>query len=165
MPNWEKLHHAYGTAENIPALLEEVAAFPDESLYEEEPWFSLWSSLYHQGDIYPASFAAVPEIVRCLAAAPQKATVSFFALPASIEVARVKKGIVVPEQLESEYFHALTTLGQLSAICAGAGMDDEVSRVALAAFAISIKQHAYAELILELSAEEVPEVLEWFFDR
>ncbi|WP_237057520.1 hypothetical protein [Microbulbifer sediminum] len=165
MPNWERLNHAYGTAENVPALLEAIAVFPDESSYEEEPWFSLWSCLYHQGDIYPASFAAVPEIVKRLTADPEKATISFFALPASIEVARAKQGLVVPEELEVEYFHSLAELGRIATAAIGAEKSQEISRAVLAAFAISVKQHGYAEIILEVAGEEVPEVLEWFFDR
>ncbi|MFI2810422.1 hypothetical protein [Microbulbifer sp. JSM ZJ756] len=165
MPNWEKLNHAYGTAENIPALLEAISVFPDESSYDEEPWFSLWSCLYHQGDIYSASFAAVPEIVKRLAGDPQKASISFFALPASIEVARFKQGLAVPEELVAEYFHSLAELGRIAAAIIGAEKSNAISRAALAAFAISVKEHGYAEVILEVSGEEVPEALEWFFDR
>lgn len=70
MENWDELNHAFGSAGDIPALLADLAFFPAESSYEAEPWFSLWSSLCHQGDIYSASFAAVPEIVKHLANNP-----------------------------------------------------------------------------------------------
>jgi hypothetical protein len=65
-PRWSELKHAYGFASDVPGLLSQLVAFPAEATYQDEPWFTLWSSLYHQGDIYPASFAAVPHIVAAL---------------------------------------------------------------------------------------------------
>ena len=76
MIDWQQLFHAYGTAADIPALLDAIEAFPAETDWRAEPWFSLWSALYHQGDIYPASIAAVPRIVSTLACEPTKATLS-----------------------------------------------------------------------------------------
>jgi hypothetical protein len=66
-PRWSELDHAYGKAAGIPALLRHLESFPPSSP-DDEPWFSLWSALAHQGDVYPASFAAVPHVVRALAA-------------------------------------------------------------------------------------------------
>jgi len=165
MPDWKSLKHAYGTAEDMPELLAALRSFPDESSYENEPWFSLWSSLYHQGDIYSASLAAVPEIVKCLAASPEKATASFFALPASIEVARKQKEINEPAALMPGYFQAIRRLGDLAyrRVCAEA--NDGIARAALAAFAVSASLHSYAELILEIPSDEIPEVMEWFWER
>jgi hypothetical protein len=66
------LQHAYGVATDIPARLELIRDFPAEFDWEAEPWFSLWSALYHQGDIFSASLAAVPAIVSILAQAPER---------------------------------------------------------------------------------------------
>ena len=49
---WAELSHAYGRASDIPALLRQLYALPHAS-GQEEPWFSLWSALAHQGDVYP----------------------------------------------------------------------------------------------------------------
>lgn len=165
MPDWHSLEHAYGTAENMPSLLAELASFPEESSYENDPWFSLWSALYHQGDIYSASFAAVPEIVKHLAGCPERATASFFSLPAAIEVAREKEGIEVPAELKEEYFSAVSRLGSLASKIACIETGDDIARSAIAAFAVSASQHSYAELILEISSAEIPEVMEWFWER
>jgi hypothetical protein len=78
-PQWSELKHAYGSAKNIPALLQQLEGFPT-SEGTNEPWFTLWSSLCHQGDIYSASFAAVPHIVRVLASAPDRADSAFFSI-------------------------------------------------------------------------------------
>lgn len=162
MENWEKLEHAYGSAANIPGLLSQLSSFPEEGSYEDEPWFSLWSALYHQGDIYSASLAAVPEIVRVLSGAPGKATFSFFALPASIEIARVRAGTPFPAELEPIYHAALKELAVLAAHLPGSGADPIVSQAAIAAFAVAVGQYEYAELVLEISPEEVPEILEQY---
>jgi hypothetical protein len=163
--DWKKLNHAFGSAENIPALLAKISLFPDETSYEQEPWFSLWSSLYHQGDIYNASFAAVPEIVKHLTNDPQQATFSFFALPASIEIARAKSNLAIPSELSSAYFEAIRALASLATKLAYSESKPLISRATTAAFAVSVGQHAYAELVLEIPPEEISEVLEWYYSR
>jgi hypothetical protein len=163
--NWKELNHAYGSAENIPLLLSQLSSFPDETPSEQEPWVSLWSSLYHQGDIYSASFASVPEIVKHLLKSPQSATFSFFALPASIEVARVKANVTVPSELSSAYFEAIRNLAAVAANWAGAKSDVLISQAAVAAFAVSVGQHGYAELALEIPPEEIPGVFAWYWER
>ena len=59
-PGWSKLRHAYGVASDTPKLLRQLERLP-ASDNEKESWFSNWSSLAHQGDVYSASFAAVAE--------------------------------------------------------------------------------------------------------
>ncbi|WP_051740023.1 hypothetical protein [Kitasatospora sp. MBT66] len=54
MTDWSQLKHAYGTAEDIPALFERLGAEPND-----EAWSDLWSRLCHQGSVYSASFAAL----------------------------------------------------------------------------------------------------------
>ena len=87
-PRWSELEHAYGSAANIPSLLRQLESFPAGDDYKAEPWFTLWSSLYHQGDIFFASLAAVPHIIHVAASAPDRADYNFFLLPACIEIAR-----------------------------------------------------------------------------
>ncbi|MFR9724804.1 hypothetical protein ACL02R_15790 [Streptomyces sp. MS19] len=55
MTHWPHLTHAYGSAADIPALLDRITAERDALL-----WNDLWSALCHQGSVYPASFAALP---------------------------------------------------------------------------------------------------------
>jgi hypothetical protein len=55
MTDWSVLKHAYGSAEEIPLLLEQLSANA-----EDEVWNKLWSCLCHQGTVYSASFAALP---------------------------------------------------------------------------------------------------------
>lgn len=57
MTDWSRLHHAYGTAEDVPGLLDSVGSDPKGS-----GWDRLWSRLCHQGTVYSASYAALPAL-------------------------------------------------------------------------------------------------------
>jgi hypothetical protein len=59
MNDWARLHHAYGAAEDVPALLAEAEATREE---EGRVWDDLWSRLCHQGTVYSASYAALPAL-------------------------------------------------------------------------------------------------------
>ena len=74
---WRDLRHAYGAAEDIPELLKQLESHPDDG-DDAEPWFSLWSALAHQGDVFQASFAAIPHVVAALSRAPASAPPVFF---------------------------------------------------------------------------------------
>lgn len=56
--DWKKLHHAYGTAEDVPnqlrALISHDAKQRDEALY------ALHGNIWHQGTIYEATSRVVP---------------------------------------------------------------------------------------------------------
>jgi hypothetical protein len=94
-PRWSTLQHAYGAASDIPALLRQLPDFPP-SEGTKEPWFTIWSSLAHQGDVYTASFAAVPHIVAGLATNPTRASGTYFQFPAWVEICRHRNGVEVP---------------------------------------------------------------------
>ncbi|MFT0737355.1 hypothetical protein [Ralstonia wenshanensis] len=163
-PRWAELDHAYGKAHDTPALLKKLEEFPS-SLDNAEPWYSLWSSLAHQGDVYPASFAAVPHVVRVLAIAPLKVDFSYFQFPAVVEVWRRQKGVQVPEDLRVDYFGALATLPRLVALAADRDWDGGFLACALAAIAAAKGYGAVAEAVLELTPDVAPEFLDWFYSR
>ena len=76
-PRWAELQHAYGNAADIPSLLFDLTRLP-RSEGEAEPWFSLWSAMAHQGDVFSASFAAVPHVIEALSSDPTAADSSYF---------------------------------------------------------------------------------------
>jgi hypothetical protein len=55
MTDWSRLDHAFGSAEDVPDLLERLTSHPTSAL-----WSELWSVLCHQGSVYSASYAALP---------------------------------------------------------------------------------------------------------
>lgn len=163
--DWFTLTHAYGVASDIPALLHQLGAFPPEDNYRSEPWFSFWSALCHQGDVYSASFAAVPHIVEVMALDPARATISFFLLPAEIELARIDRGVSVPEQLAVAYQAALTRIPPLAARVAERSWTPEFGCAVLAAVAIAKGQVATARLLTRIDSDDAEEVLEWYLSR
>jgi hypothetical protein len=162
---WSELEHAYGNASDIPPLLRQLSSSP-RSAGQAEPWLTLWSALAHQGDVYSASFAAVPHVISALAAQPTNADESFFHFPAWVEICRVKQGLVIPIDLEAAYFASLKQLPGLVALAASEQREASFVACALSAAAAALGQHTIAEVILEMESPEVaPEVLEWLHDR
>ena len=159
---WNELHHAYGKAGDMPALLDMLHAFPAEDSSQYEPWHSLWSSLCHQGDVYPASFAAVVEIDRILASDPSRVTFSFFALPANIEVARVTRGVDVPTDVATAYQDALKSLQRKASDYLLQPSDAATRAAGLALIAAASGQPRYAELLLTLTESEADEMVQKF---
>ncbi|MFW5417519.1 hypothetical protein J0910_12985 [Nocardiopsis sp. CNT-189] len=59
--DWASLGHAYGTAEDLPALLAAAgSADPEEA---EEAVYELFGTVWHQGTLYSATAPAVPFLV------------------------------------------------------------------------------------------------------
>lgn len=158
---WAELVHAYGSAANIPALLQQLRGLPS-SEGDAEPWFTLWSALAHQGDVYSASFAAVPHVVEALASAPAEADFSYFQFPAWVEICRTKNEVEIPEDLRIAYFESLARLPALVAAASTRPWEPGLLACTLAAIAAAKGQPAIAEAVLELSPEVAQEFLEWF---
>jgi len=165
-PRWSELQHAYGQASDTPALLKQLAEVPDSS-GDKEPWFSLWSSLAHQGDVYSASFAAVPHVVQALTSSPLKADFTYFQFPAWVEICRQKNGVSIPEDIASSYFESLSRLPALVAVAAASVREWDATFLscALSAIAASKGQVAIAEVLQDLSPETAKEFLQWFSER
>lgn len=161
---WSELKHAYGFASDVPDLLRQLETLPS-SKGNSEPWFSIWSALAHQGDVYPASFAAVPHVVSFLSKSPLKAEFSYFQFPALIEICRVKNSVPVPEELEEVYFSALSLLPELVAAASDRKWVDSFLACALLAIAASKGFVNIAEAVLEIDTEVADDFMEWFFNR
>jgi hypothetical protein len=159
-PEWSKLSHAYGNASDIPELLRKLQDLPS-SENDKEPWFSIWSSLAHQGDVYSASFAAVPHVVAYLAMAPTKADFAFFQFPAWVEVCRQKRGVPIPEKLALAYHEAMAKLPSLVAAAAERDWDESLLSCALSAIAASKGFVSVAEAVLEINSEVAESFLKW----
>jgi hypothetical protein len=140
----------------FPLCFDSLKTLP-EAEGSSEPWFSLWSALAHQGDVYTASFAAVPHVVRVLATSPSSASSTCFQFPVWVQICRQRHNLTVPEELSASYFTALEKLGHLVCAASSSDWDFEFLRVALSAMAISKGSALMAEALLELdevSAEE-----------
>jgi len=144
--------------------LQQLDIFPS-SKGNAEPWFTLWSSLMHQGGVYSASFAAIPHVVSALATAPARAGFDYFLLPACVEVARVTNSVAVPIELMASYTAALARLPALAAEVARPELDEAVSQSALAAFAAAVGNVSWARVLIEVERSDLNEVLLWYVNR
>jgi hypothetical protein len=160
-PKWSQLHHAYGVAADVPDMLRQLETFPPYETYESQPYFMLWSSLCHQGDVYPASYAAVPHIIRILASAPVRAHWDFLLLPAAIEIARATgRGPEIASDLRDDYLAALRRIPALAASASEAPWDELYCRAVASAIAVAKGQPRLGEAILELEPDAVKEFME-----
>jgi hypothetical protein len=82
MSDWCSLRHAYGPAGDVPALLAQMS--PDVSA---PVWQALWSCLCHQGTVYSASYAALPELESAARCWPPAARLAPLALASGIVAA------------------------------------------------------------------------------
>ena len=135
--DWSRLRHAYGRATDVPALLARARNAPPPSSYQDEPWFTLWSALYHQDDIYSASYAAVPELVAMASDCGPKIAAESLFLAASIELRRNEQGAPeVPGDLVAGYSQALVTARPLATQLAERTPDED-GKLAVAAAVFS----------------------------
>jgi HEAT repeat protein len=59
---WERLHHAYGTAADVPDLLRALRSPDDDTRHQAH--YRLRGNIYHQGTRWEASSHAIPSLVR-----------------------------------------------------------------------------------------------------
>lgn len=156
-PAWDQLQHAYGPASSIPALLRQLAVNPlPLKSTDDAPWESLWSALCHQGDVYTASYAAVPHIVDIALNAKGPIDFSFFLLPACIEIARKReRGPDIPQELQWDYSAALRKLIECAARHAANDWDISMLLSVLAAIAAAKGQPGLADLLTELPSSVI----------
>ena len=165
-PRWRELRHAYGHAADVPELLRALASSPvPRAGFRDEPWFSLWSSLCHQGDVYTASYVAIPHIVHIAGEAKGPIDSSFFHLPAAVEVARqAGRGPDIPETYAEDYHNAIRRLVENVSRHRNEAWDQSMLLSAAAALAVA-KGHAdVAEALLNLDADWIAKVNDGDFD-
>ena len=164
-PLWAKLKHAYGSASDVPKLLKQLSELPIKDDYQSEPYFTLWSSLCHQDDVFSASYAAVPHIIEAAFADPLRAPDDCFQLPACIEIARRSgRGHAIQDELKGAYFAALGRLPLLAAKAAEGEWSEERLLMVLAAIAAAKGQPDLSRVIMELDPDTIQEVLDSKFD-
>jgi hypothetical protein len=160
-PSWSTLTHAYGRAADIPALLRQLARAPGpKGNYESEPWFTLWSSLCHQDDVFDASYAAVPHIVEIARDATGPLDFNFFQLPAVIEIARKNgRGPQMPAQLAGAYNDAVSRLTECVALHRHEEWDEPTLISAISALAVAKGHHRIAEAIMNLDDDLIAKLI------
>lgn len=158
---WSELCDAYGSAGRIPDLIKQCEALPNDDGYETEPYFSLWSALCHQGDVYPASYAALPHLVRIVGENPGKFRWTMMSLMQAIEAARLEgRGPVISEDLKPAYMAALNRVVVVSSQLLANNLNELELRAVLSCVASAKGFGPLSEAINELTPDVVLQLLD-----
>lgn len=158
---WTALSDAYGSASSIPKLLRHAETLPDDVGKNAEPYFSLWSALCHQGEVYSASFAALPHLVRIVGANPTKFRWTLLALAQAIEAARLEgRGPPMPSNLRQAYETALSSVPSVAARLLDGSVTELELRVILSCCASAKGCGRLSEAIAELTPETIARLLD-----
>lgn len=165
-PCWSDLQHAYGSAVDVPELLLALASSTGPKTgYQDEPWFSLWSRLCHQGDVYTASYVAVPHIVGIASEVRVPVDSAFFQLPTAIEVARqTGRGPDIPEAHADDYHRAIKQLMENVSLHRNEAWDQSMLLSAAAAQAVAKGHIDVAEALLNLDTDWIAKINNCEFD-
>ena len=153
-PRWKELLHAYGSAQDIPGLLSQLKTAAPKKDYRSEPWFSLWSALCHQEDVYTASYAAVPHIVAVGSERPISERADFLLIAAKIEAMRhAKRAPKMPADLKKSYVDAIGAGVSLAMSCMEQDWPEDDYRVLLGALAIFRGHVALGNMLLDFDGD------------
>jgi len=151
---WRSLSHAYGAASNIPQLIEQLKTAPPPKDWKSEPWFSLWSSLCHQFDVYTASYAALPHVVAIAISKPAKDRLEFFSFIGAVEAYRHRKDAPpIPPFLQEDYFSAVEYAARLILDSLVVDWDEEEMIVLLGVYSIARGHYRLGNAIIFLPEE------------
>lgn len=159
---WKTLTHAYGKATDLPHLLHRLEDVPPGDDWQAEPYFTLWSSLYHQDDIYDASYAAVPHLLTQCQNDPLKTPWTVAHLAVQIGLAQQRGwGPAIPEDLSGAYSEAIRRLPTICISMLNVRDEPHLISIAAAALALSKGESLLAEAYIELEFERAEECIEW----
>lgn len=151
---WKELTHAYGSAANIPALLEQLKTAEPQEEYDTEPWFSLWSALCHQYDVYTASYAALPHIIAIASSKPPHLRLDHLWLASSIEAFRhLEDAPALPAELKEAYEQAIKQAPKLILECLDLDWQEADNRILLGSLAVMQGHPQLGNAIFELETE------------
>jgi len=149
-PRWAELGQAYGTAEDVPRLLEALACIGREDA-RAEVWFALWRTLHRGGEVFTASYAAVPHLLAIGATFGLRERAEAAHLVTRIEANRRAPGSAsMPSDLIEAYAMAVDSLPAFVAAVAGEPWPTEVAQVFAAALLVGKRQSDLARGVLEL---------------
>lgn len=102
-PRWATLHHAYGFAGDVPAMLRKLSVHPDGA------WDEIFGSVCHQGDVHSAAYAVVPHVVHGAESLAPHDRVMHWAFIGTVTSGGWEGGI--PDDLRDDYVQAIRRAG------------------------------------------------------
>jgi hypothetical protein len=149
-PRWAELMQAYGTAEDVPRLLEALACIGREDA-RAEVWFALWRTLHRSGEVFTASYAAAPHLLAIGGTFGVRERAEAAHLVTRIEASRrAPASPPMPTDLVEGYAHAVDSLPAFVAAGAAEPWPAEVAQIFAAALLVGKRQPELARGVLEL---------------
>jgi hypothetical protein len=149
-PRWAELMQAYGTAEDVPRLLEALACIGREEA-RAEVWFALWRTLHRPGEVFTASYAAAPHLLAIGAGFGLRERAQAVHLLTRIETSRREPSSApIPGDLVEAYALAVDSLPELVAAVAAEPWPPDVAQIFAAAMLAGKRQLELARGVLEL---------------
>jgi hypothetical protein len=149
-PRWGQLAQAYGSAEDVPRLLEALACIGTEDA-RAEVWFALWRTLHRPDEVYSASFAAVPHLLAIGRMFGLRERAEAVHLATRIEVARRSPSSdAMPADVVEAYAAAVESLPLIVGEVAAAPWPADAAQIFAAALLVGKRQPELARLVLEL---------------
>ena len=152
-PRWSTLEGGYKVLYDARPALERLRA----GNRKDEAWSEFWNELHHQGDIGPASYAAVPHIIDIYARADEPDW-NALALVALIEDIRLRNGPEPPAWLLGSYMAAIRRLPEIGARDLLRSDDSQVVLSALGAVAIAKGLGSTAHMLIHYTDDEFDEM-------
>lgn len=149
-PRWAELSQAYGSAEDVPRLLEALACIGREDA-RTEVWFALWRTLHRPDEAYSASYAAVPHLLSIGSVFGLRERAEAVHLVTRIETSRRSPAShSIPNDLVRGYADAVDSLPDYVLSLAGVPWPPDVAQIFAAALLVGKRQPTLARGVLEL---------------
>jgi hypothetical protein len=153
---WHALTQAYGSADDIPRLLDALDA-ATSAQDVGELWFGIWATLCPDQRVYDAAYAAVPHLLAWSHGRTMREQALTLHFAAAVESLRATADApAIPTDLVEWYARAVETLPALVLARATEPWDADVAQIMAAALVAGKRQAALARGILALSDD--PEV-------
>lgn len=154
-PRWASLTQSYGTAEDVPRLLEALACIGSTEA-RAEVWFALWRTLHRPQEAYSASYAAVPHLLTIGRALSTRECVEAVHLVTRIEVSRRDPASAsMPDDLLAAYGEAVDSLPAIVASMHVEPWTADMAQILAAALLAGKRQPELARDVLELGRRVV----------
>jgi len=137
--DWAELTHAYGSAEDVPALLVQLNSADEQT--REDACSALFGNIWHQGTVYPATVKALRELI------------ILFRSPDCVD--RESVAILIASIADGDgFFHAHGQLDELRDV------HENILSQQGSSIAMEIEKEAeYLRMIREMSLEVMPLLL------
>lgn len=148
-PRWGDLAQAFGSAEDVPRLLSALGEMDEPA--RRELWLGLWATLWRDGQVFSASFAALPHLVTFAGRVSAAERARALHLVGAIAVGRERPDAPpMPPDLAAAYDEGIARIPALIAAAMGEPWDADTTQVLAGVLAIAKGHRGFGNAVLAL---------------